>query len=95
MTAPEPHPFAWWWDLPEDERDRFNNMARESILELDCYPYSNAEVAAELLAWMQLEAEIAEAHGDWLTKVKRSIERTGREYNRGTFLRYCQLWEHE
>lgn len=89
------NPHAWWWDLPEEERERFNRIARESLLELDCYPYSSAEVAAELLAWTHLEIEVEEAHGNWLQKVKTSIERTGREYNRETFLWYCQLREHE
>ncbi|KRE31568.1 hypothetical protein ASG82_23825 [Mycobacterium sp. Soil538] len=89
------HPFAWWWALPGEQREDMNRLARESILELDGYPYSSAEVAAELVAWVRLEAEIMEAHGDWLEKVKRSIERTGREYNRETFLRYCELREHE
>lgn len=90
MTAPE-----WWWGLPEDERERLNRFALSSILALDCYPYSSAEVAAELLAWSHLETEVMEAHGAWLEKVKAAIEGTGQEYNRATFLRYCQLREHE
>lgn len=89
------HPFAWWWKLPEEEREHLNRLARESVLQLDCYPYSNAEVAAELVAWIRLEVDVVEAHAAWLEKVKRSIERTGRAYNRETFLRFCQLWEHE
>lgn len=88
-------PHSWWWEMPEEERERFNRLARESILELDCYPYAVAEVAAELLAWTQLETEVAEAHAEWLQKVKTSIERAGREYNRETFLRYCRLREVE
>lgn len=91
----DPHPSAWWWEMPEEQREMFDELARTSILELDCYPYSNAEVAAELLAWKQLEVEIAEQHGDWLRRVKRAIERSGREYNRESFLRYCRVWEHE
>ncbi|MEW5808564.1 MAG: hypothetical protein AB1925_03845 [Actinomycetota bacterium] len=89
------HPGAWWWRLPEEERQHMNELAQQSILQLDNYPYLNAEVAMELVAWTRLEAEVAEAHADWLRKVKRSIERTGREYNRNTFLRYCRLRAHE
>jgi hypothetical protein len=44
-------PHAWWFDLDPEYRDELNDLARHSILELDCYPYSNAEVAAELVAW--------------------------------------------
>jgi hypothetical protein len=63
MTA---DPNTWWPGLDPEYRDQLNRLARDSILELDCYPYSNAEVAAELVAWTRLEADIAEAHGDWL-----------------------------
>lgn len=88
-------PYTWWRRLPEDEREHFNKLARESILQLDCYPYSNAEVASELLGWTRLESDVAEAHGEWLAKVKAAVERTGREWNRENFLRYCRLREHE
>lgn len=89
------NPDTWWWSLPDEERERLNRLARESILELDCYPYSSAAAAAELVEWSRLEADILEAHGAWLEKVRTSIERRGLEYNRSSFLRYCELREHE
>lgn len=53
------------------------------------------QVAVELLLMQRLEIEIVDAYGDWLEKVKATIERSGREYNRETFLRYCRLRERE
>lgn len=93
MSTPDRH--AWWWDLPQEQRDKMDAMARQSILELDCYPYSSAEVAAELLAWTTLEAEVAELHVEWLTNTKRKFERRGVDWTTENLRRYSRLWEVE
>lgn len=53
------------------------------------------ETMLTVLVWQRLEIEVMDAHGAWLERVKAAIERSGREYNRATFLRYCALREHE
>ncbi|WP_158241009.1 hypothetical protein [Mycolicibacterium goodii] len=93
MNTPNPH--GWWWDLPQEQRDKMDAIARRSILRLDCYPYGNAEVAAELLAWVNLEAEVAEMHVEWLTRTRRKFERRGVPWTTENLERYSRLWEVE
>lgn len=93
MSTPGQH--AWWWDLPRDQRDKMDAMARKSILNLEGYPYSSAEVAAELLAWTTLGAEVAEMHVEWLTRTKRKFERRGVPWTTSNLALYSRLWEVE
>lgn len=53
-------------------------------------PFPDAAAVIALLQWQHMEAEIVGAHAAWLQKVKSSIEQSGREYNRDSFLRYCR-----
>lgn len=93
MSTPDQH--AWWWELSQEQRDRMDAMARKSILKLDGYPYSSAEVAAELLSWMTLAAEVAEMHVEWLTRTKRKFERRGVPWTTANLKRHSRLWEVE
>lgn len=85
--------YAWWWTMSAEERERFDELARNSILALDHYPYTSAEAASELLAWINLEIEIATAYADWLANLKRRVQSRGRPWTRAEFLRVCRLTE--
>lgn len=89
----------YWAQLPEETREILTEIGlkyRGMVPGIDHDGrIPDYATAVELLEWQHLETEILGAHGDWLAKVKASIERAGREYNRETFLRYCALREHE
>ncbi|OBA57867.1 MULTISPECIES: hypothetical protein [Gordonia] len=85
--------FAWWFERPQDERDLLDRSARNSILNLPSYPFWSAEIAAELAAWKTLENEVAQAHIDWLSKLKARADRRGRVWDRAEFLRQARLTE--
>lgn len=53
------------------------------------------DTAIELMAWQSLEADLLEAHTEWLSRVKARCEKSGREWTRENFLRIVQLREHE
>lgn len=85
----------WWNSLSEESRDELDAIAHSSILDgIVRYPYWDRALCAELLAWMKLEGDIAEAHGNWLGRLKRRAESRGREWTRDEFLRQCRLTEH-
>lgn len=82
----------WWKALPRETRDNLDGIARKSVLGgLVGFPYWNLPLCAELRAWQDLEAEVLEAHGLWLAKLKHHAESRGREWNRVEFLRICHL----
>ena len=85
--------FAFWFERPQDERDLLDRSARNSILNLPSYPFWSAEIAAELAAWKTLENEVAQAHIDWLSKLKARADRRGRVWDRAEFLRQARLTE--
>ena len=85
--------FAFWFDLPQEQRDLLDRSAQNSILNLPRYPFWSAEIAAELAAWKTLENEIAQAHIDWLSKLKARAERRGRAWNRAELLHQARLTE--
>jgi hypothetical protein len=84
----------WWASLTPERQEALNEIARESILQLDCYPMIY-EVAAELLEWQQLELEVLDAHADWLARTKAKFERRGLEWTTENLNRYSRLWECE
>lgn len=85
--------FAFWFDLPREHRDLLDRSAQNSILNLPRYPFWSAEIAAELAAWKTLENEIAQAHIDWLSKLKARADRHGREWTHEEMLRQCRITE--
>lgn len=93
MSREDDPQFAFWFDLTQDQRDQLDRSAQRSILELPRYPYWSTEICAELLAWANLEIDVATAHGDWLAGLKARADRRGREWNRAEFLNQCRLHE--
>ncbi|STZ43189.1 hypothetical protein [Mycolicibacterium gilvum] len=85
----------WWMGLSQQERDHLNDIAQQTPLGLLVYPYWDAKAAAEILAWLQLENDILQAHGDWLSRTKARFERNGWPWTTGELMRRAHLWEHE
>jgi hypothetical protein len=79
-------------ELPPADQRKLAEIAWK-YLRLTSIP--DAATALEVMALQQLESEVLEAHNAWLRKAKATVERSGREWNRETFLRYCQLRECE
>jgi hypothetical protein len=79
-------------ELPPEAQHKLAEIAWK-YLRLPSIP--DAATALEVMALQQLENEVLEAHNAWLRKAKDTVERSGREWNRETFLRYCQLRECE
>lgn len=84
----------WWDDLPEEDKDAFDRIARDSILELDHCPRDLASIQ-ELLAWQVLENDVLEAHADWQSRTKARYERLGIEWTVENINSRSHLWEHE
>ncbi|MGV9827004.1 hypothetical protein [Gordonia sp. NPDC003429] len=85
--------FAFWFDLPQEQRDSLDQLAHESILELPRWPFWSPEICAELLGWQRLEIDVLNAHNKWLERLKARAERRGRTWDRTEFLRQCRLTE--
>lgn len=78
-------------NLPEEQRVQLAAGAQRYGIG----PIHDLESALELLARQRLEIETLDAHAAWLKRAKAAVERTGREWNRANFQRYCALREHE
>lgn len=85
--------FAWWFALDQELRDGLDESARRSALELPKYPFWDQLLCAELLAWTQLEIDVATAYGNWLAKLKSRAERHGRAWTHEEMLRQMRLTE--
>jgi hypothetical protein len=86
-------------ELPPEDRDALAEAASRYLPLIPgadpLKPIADKETFWQLIQWQRLDAEVLEAHNAWLTKAKATVERSGREWNRDTFLRYCQLRECE
>lgn len=86
-------------DLPDEDRAAIAELAAKYLpLIPGCEQLReipDETTLWQLIAWQRIEIEVLEAHADWLAKVKAAIERSGRQYTRENFLRYCALREHE
>lgn len=85
----------WWMSLSQQERDHLNDIAQKVPLDLLVYPYWDVQAAAEVVAWLQLENDVLEAHGDWLSRTKARFERHGWPWTTGELMRRAHVWEHE
>lgn len=84
---------ADYWDgLSEGMRNKLSEIAWR-YLRLRSVP--DRETALELLAWQQLDVEVTDAYGQWLTEVKSWVEAAGLAWTHANMLLYCQLREHE
>lgn len=85
--------FAFWFELPQEQRDELDQSARDSILELPCYPFWDYSLCTELLAWQRLEIDVLTAYNEWLERLKARADRRGRVWDRAEFLRQARLTE--
>lgn len=85
--------FAFWFELPQEQRDELDQSARNSILGFPRYPFWDYSLCEELLAWKDLEIEILEAHNAWLTRLKARAERHGRAWTHEELLHQSRLTE--
>lgn len=79
-------------DLPQDQTAPIRRLAQRYRGLIPGLPDNGTipdhRIAVELAAMTQLENEIDQAYLAWLERIKTAIERSGREYNRRTFLEY-------
>lgn len=92
---PTADPHAWWHSLPQEKRDLMHRAAQRSILQLPSYPFDSSELAAELLAWSQLENDVLAMHHAWLSATKAKFERNGWPWTTDELARRSRLWEVE
>lgn len=86
---------AWWADVPQASRDNLDRAAARCPLELPRYPYWDAAICAEIVAWGELENDILRAHSAWLSRTKAHFEARGIEWTTRNLNAYSRLWAHE
>lgn len=87
---------AWWQSQPAETREMLDSAARSSLIDgLPRYPYWAPEICAELLAWSQLENEVAGMYTEWLLDTRAKFDAHGWPWTTAELARRSQLGEVE
>lgn len=89
----------YWQALPADQQASLRVIA---IKWRDLVPTVGTDgsvpdhaTAAAVAYWQQLEADVADAYADWLTRTQRKFEANGWPWTTAELARRSPLWEHE
>lgn len=90
----------FWSELPEPQRAKLRSIAMK-YHDFVTHPLGNdgsilsAESCMEVVAWQTLDAEVIEAHSDWLARTKAKFERRGWPWTTAELARRSQFGEPE
>lgn len=85
----------YWAELPPDQQARLREAAlrfRGMVPDPPDGPVPKTTLL-EVLAWLQLEADVLDAHAEWLGRLRAKCAKGGRDWTREEFLRMVRLGE--